>query len=133
MTTLTTVLAMVTMLFGNDMASEMGTGMAIVIIGGLSYATLMTLFIVPVLYDLFYRKPPVNIDVGDDGMDDLPDDAAEFAAAFAARRAAEQDNAPAEEKRRPDLSRAAHAEEKPAEKPAEEPTDEPKEEARNDS
>ena len=49
------------------------------------------------------------------------------------RRAAEQDNAPAEEKRRPDLSRAAHAAEKPAEKPAEEPTDEPKEEARNDS
>ena len=47
------------------------------------------LFIVPVMYDLFYRKPPVNIDVGDDGMDDLPDDAAEFAAEFAARRAAE--------------------------------------------
>ena len=114
MTTLTTVLAMVTMLFGNDMASEMGTGMAIVIIGGLSYATLMTLFIVPVLYDLFYRKPPVNIDVGDDGLDDLPDDAAEFAAEFAARRAAEQGSAPAEEKRRPDLSRAAHA---PAELP----------------
>ena len=110
MTTLTTVLAMVTMLFGTDMASEMSTGMAIVIIGGLSYATLMTLFIVPVLYDLFYRKPPVNIDVGDDGMDDLPDDAAEFAAEFAARRAAENAaEAPAEEKRRPDLSRAAHA------------------------
>ena len=110
MTTLTTVLAMVTMLFGTDMASEMSTGMAIVIIGGLSYATLMTLFIVPVLYDLFYRKPPVNIDVGDDGMDDLPDDAAEFAAEFAARRAAENAaKAPAEEKRRPDLSRAAHA------------------------
>ena len=62
--------------------------MAIVIIGGLTYATLMTLFIVPVMYDLFYRKPPVNIDVGDDGMDELPDDAAEFAAEFAARRAA---------------------------------------------
>ena len=88
MTTLTTVLAMVTMLFGTDMASEMSTGMAIVIIGGLSYATLMTLFVVPVLYDLFYRRPPVNIDVGDDGLDDLPDDAAEFAAEFAARRAA---------------------------------------------
>ena len=58
---------------------------AIVIIGGLSYATLMTLFIVPVMYDLFYRKPPVNIDVGDDSLDDLPDDAAEFAAEFAAR------------------------------------------------
>lgn len=45
----------------------------------------MTLFIVPVMYDLFYRKPPVNIDVGDDSLDDLPDDAAEFAAEFAAR------------------------------------------------
>ena len=105
MTTLTTVLAMVTMLFGTDMASEMSTGMAIVIIGGLSYATLMTLFVVPVLYDLFYRRPPVNIDVGDDGLDDLPDDAAEFAAEFAARRAAEAASAP----RRPDLSRAARA------------------------
>lgn len=86
MTTLTTVLAMVTMLFSQDVGSDMSKGMAIVIIGGLTYATLMTLFIVPVMYDLFYRKPPVNIDVGDDGMDDLPDDAAEFAAEFAARR-----------------------------------------------
>ena len=64
---------------------------------------MMTLFVVPVLYDLFYRRPPVNIDVGDDGLDDLPDDAAEFAAEFAARRAAEAASAP----RRPDLSRAA--------------------------
>ncbi len=80
-------------------------GMAIVIIGGLSYATLMTLFVVPVLYDLFYRRPLVNIDVGDDGLDDLPDDAAEFAAEFAARRAAEAASAP----RRPDLRRAARA------------------------
>lgn len=37
--------------------------MAIVIIGGLTYATLMTLFIVLVMYDLFYRKPPVNADL----------------------------------------------------------------------
>ena len=90
MTTLTTVLAMATMLLSTDAGSEMGKGMAIVIIGGLTYATLMTLFIVPVLYDSFYRKPPVNVDVGDEGLDDLPDDAAEFAAEFAARRAAEQ-------------------------------------------
>ena len=94
MTTLTTVLAMVTMIFSQDAGSEMGRGMAIVIVGGLSYATLMTLFIVPVMYDLFYRKPPVNIDVGDDGMDDLPDDAAEFAAEFAARREAEGQREP---------------------------------------
>ena len=106
MTTLTTVLAMVTMLFGTDMASEMSTGMAIVIIGGLSYATLMTLFVVPVLYDLFYRRPPVNIDVGDDGLDDLPDDAAEFAAEFAARRAAEGKNQP--EPETPDTAEHRH-------------------------
>ena len=101
MTTLTTVLAMVTMLLSTDAGSEMGKGMAIVIIGGLSYATLMTLFVVPVLYDSFYRKPPVNVDVGDDGLDDLPDDAAEFAAEFAARRAAEQPQDPEKEEEQP--------------------------------
>ena len=42
MTTLTTVLAMLQMVFSNDMASQLMSGMAIVIICGLSYATLMT-------------------------------------------------------------------------------------------
>ena len=56
--------------------------MAIVIICGLSYATLMTLYIVPVLYDILFKKPPLNVDVGsDDDLDDIPDDAAEFIAA----------------------------------------------------
>ena len=82
MTTLTTVLAMVTMLFSTDPGSELGRGMAIVIIGGLTYATLMTLFIVPVIYDLLFRRPPHEVDVGDDGMDDLPDDAAQYLAAM---------------------------------------------------
>ena len=85
---------MVTMIFSQDAGSEMGRGMAIVIVGGLSYATLMTLFIVPVMYDLFYRKPPVNIDVGDDGMDDLLTMQPEFAAEFAARREAEGQREP---------------------------------------
>ena len=62
MTTLTTVLAMVTMLFGTDMASEMSTGMAIVIIGGLSYATLMTLFVVPCMYDMMNKKDMQKVD-----------------------------------------------------------------------
>lgn len=86
MTTMTTVLAMGTMIFGSDAGSEMGKGMAIVIVGGLLYATLMTLFIVPVIYDIMFKKPPVNVDIGDEGMDDLPDDAAEFAAELAAER-----------------------------------------------
>ncbi len=34
----------------------MGQGMAIVTIGGLTYATLMTLFIIPVMYDIFFRR-----------------------------------------------------------------------------
>ena len=82
MTTLTTVLAMLQLVFSGDMASQLMSGMAIVIICGLSYATLMTLYIVPVLYDVMFRKPPLNVDVGsDDDLDDIPDDAAEFIAA----------------------------------------------------
>ena len=82
MTTLTTVLAMLQMVFSGDMASQLMSGMAIVIICGLSYATLMTLYIVPILYDMLFKKPPLNVDVGsDDDLDDIPDDAAEFLAA----------------------------------------------------
>ena len=80
MTTLTTVLAMLQLVFSNDMASQLMSGMAIVIICGLSYATLMTLYVVPILYDLLFKKPPLNIDVGSDDLDDIPDDAAEYIA-----------------------------------------------------
>lgn len=67
MTALTTILAMSTMAFSNDMASAMGKGMAIVVIGGLTYGTLMTLFIVPVFYDIIYRKKEMKkVDIGDE-------------------------------------------------------------------
>lgn len=78
MTAMTTILAMVPMAFGHDAGTSMGKGMAIVIIGGMAYATLMTLFIVPVMYDILYRRQPKIVDVGDDTIDDAPDDAAEF-------------------------------------------------------
>ena len=84
MTTLTTVLAMLQMVFSDDMASQLMSGMAIVIICGLSYATLMTLYIGPILYDILFKKPPLNVDVGGDELDDIPDDAAEFIAAQSA-------------------------------------------------
>ena len=81
MTTLTTVLAMLQMVFSDDMASQLMSGMAIVIICGLSYATLMTLYIVPIMYDILFKKPPLNVDIGDEEhFDDIPDDAAEFLA-----------------------------------------------------
>ncbi len=78
MTALTTILAMLAMVFSQEASSEMGKGMAIVVAAGLAYATLMTLFIVPIMYDILYRKQPRVIDVGDDNLDDVPDDAAEF-------------------------------------------------------
>ena len=53
MTAITTILGMLTLALGVGMGSEMMQPMAVVTIGGLTYATFMTLFIVPVLYDLF--------------------------------------------------------------------------------
>lgn len=70
MTAMTTILGMSILALSRGEAAEMGRGMAIVTIGGLAYATLMTLFIVPVLYDLFYRKDIVSVDVGDEYDDD---------------------------------------------------------------
>ena len=85
MTTLTTVLAMLQLVFSDDMASQLMSGMAIVIICGLTYATLMTLYVVPLLYDLLFKKPPLNVDVGSDDLDDIPDDAAEYIAQSSAQ------------------------------------------------
>jgi len=56
MTALTTILGMSTMALGQGAGAEMKQPMAVVSIGGLSYATLMTLFIVPALYDLLNGK-----------------------------------------------------------------------------
>ena len=80
MTTLTTVLAMLQLVFSGDMASQLMSGMAIVIIFGLTYATLMTLYVVPLMYDILFKKPPLNVDIGDENLDDILDDAAEYIA-----------------------------------------------------
>jgi multidrug efflux pump subunit AcrB len=80
MTAFTTILAMCPMMFSQDPGNAMGKDMAIVIVGGMLYATLMTLFVVPVMYDILYRRQPNIVDVGDDTIDDVPDDAAEFLA-----------------------------------------------------
>ena len=66
MTALTTILAMSVMAISQDSTAAMSRGMAIVTIGGLIYATFMTLFIVPVLYDIFYRKKLKKVDLGDE-------------------------------------------------------------------
>jgi multidrug efflux pump subunit AcrB len=56
MTTTTTILGLLDMALSRSTGSEMMQPIAIVCIGGLAYATMMTLFVVPVLYDLFNRK-----------------------------------------------------------------------------
>jgi len=63
MTALTTILANSTMALGVGMGAELSQGMAIVSIGGLAYSTLLTLFLVPVLYDIFNRKEMKEIKV----------------------------------------------------------------------
>ena len=55
MTALTTILAMLTMALGLGEGAEMMQPMAIVEVGGLVYGTLLTLFVVPCLYDAFNR------------------------------------------------------------------------------
>lgn len=80
MTALTTILAMLAMILNPEAGAEMSKDMAIVVAAGLLYATLMTLFVEPVLYDIFYRKRPKTVDVGSDDINDVPDDAADYLA-----------------------------------------------------
>lgn len=56
MTALTTILAMSTMALGFGSGAEMMQPMAIVTIGGLVYGTLLTLVVVPCIYDAFNRN-----------------------------------------------------------------------------
>ena len=74
MTAMTTILSMSVMVLSNDAGQAMQKPMAIVVCFGLIYATFMTLYIVPVLYDIFYRKQPRVIDVGEGDIDEIPDE-----------------------------------------------------------
>lgn len=71
MTALTTILAMSTMVFSRDMGAAMGKPMAIVTVGGLLYGTLLTLFVVPCIYDLFSRKKELKDPLAEDEDDEI--------------------------------------------------------------
>lgn len=60
MTAMTTILALSAMAFGHDMGAELSRPMAIVTIGGLIYGTLLTLIVVPCIYDIFRRENDVE-------------------------------------------------------------------------
>lgn len=78
MTALTTILAESNLILGDDMGAQLSRGMALVIAGGLAYATLMTLFIVPIMYDILFKKQPLDVDTGKEDLDDVMDEAEEY-------------------------------------------------------
>ena len=69
MTALTTIIAMSTMCFDPSAGAAMMRPMAITTIGGLLYATVLTLYLVPALYMVMHKKPPKPRD-----PEDEPDD-----------------------------------------------------------
>lgn len=72
MTTLTTVISMSTMALGIGGGSAMMKPMAIVMIGGLLYGTVLTLVIVPCLYDIFNRNKSVRVNEYGEKVDEEP-------------------------------------------------------------
>jgi HAE1 family hydrophobic/amphiphilic exporter-1 len=60
MTTLTTVLGLLPMAMYSGEGAEMRQPMAVTVCAGLSSATLLTLIIIPLVYDLFTRRDPVQ-------------------------------------------------------------------------
>jgi hydrophobic/amphiphilic exporter-1 (mainly G- bacteria), HAE1 family len=64
MTTLTTVLAMVPMAIGIGTGEQIQRPLAITILGGLSIATLLTLFLTPVIYEILHKVLERDFDEG---------------------------------------------------------------------
>ena len=56
MTALTTILALSTMAFSDDMGADLSKPMSVVTIGGLIFGTLMTLIVIPCIYDIFMKN-----------------------------------------------------------------------------
>ena len=56
MTSLTTIFAMVPLLFSFDMGSELQKPLSIAMIGAMFVGTLVSLFIIPLIYWFIYRK-----------------------------------------------------------------------------
>ena len=56
MTALTTILGLLPMVYGAGMGADMVQPMAVVTVGGLVYGTLLTLFVVPCIYDILNRR-----------------------------------------------------------------------------
>ena len=65
MTSITTILGLVVMALGQSEATSLIQPLAVTCIGGLLYATLMTLYVVPVMYDALSKKELYHVDEAD--------------------------------------------------------------------
>ena len=65
MTSVTTVLGLVVMAFAKNAGTALMQPVALVCIGGLLYATLMTLFVVPCMYDILNKKELRKVEESD--------------------------------------------------------------------
>jgi len=72
MTALTTILGLLTLSLGIGDGADMLQPMAVVTIGGLVYGTFLTIFIAPLLYDVFNKKPMKKPEA-EDGWEMLED------------------------------------------------------------
>ncbi len=65
MTSITTILGLIVLALGLSEGAAIMQPLAIVCIGGLTYATLMTLYVVPAIYDMMNKKQVKTIDAKD--------------------------------------------------------------------
>ena len=65
MTSITTILGLLVMALAKNVGTSLMQPVALVCIGGLTYATLMTLLVVPCMYDIVARKDLRKVDASD--------------------------------------------------------------------
>ena len=65
MTTITTILGLIDMAVRQNVGTALMQPVAVVCIGGLTYATLMTLYVVPCIYDMMNKKELRKVDEAD--------------------------------------------------------------------
>jgi multidrug efflux pump subunit AcrB len=56
MTSLTTILALIPLLFGSGLGVELQRPLAVALIGGMAVGTVVSLYLIPVMYGFIYDR-----------------------------------------------------------------------------